>query len=399
MKLPPVLRTIAKRIAELGGTTYLAGGPVRDHHLGRTPKDFDLEVHGLPEDLLARTLAEFGKVNAVGRSFGVYKLTVDGEELDVALPRRDSKVGPGHRGIQVAGDPWMGTTEACRRRDLTINAMLYDVLSAETIDPFCGQDDLENKLLRHVDAATFVEDPLRALRVVQFAARLEFQVSPELKLLCRETALGELPAERILTELEKLLLQAARPGRGIELLVELGIQERLLPELALDGVAEVVDRAAAQDCEAPLRDGLIFAAFLHRSTSPEATLDRLRLHTRLGWPIRKRILETLNAERSVEDTALRRLADELPVELPIRLWWAIDPSWCPDALDRAESLGVAQGPLPHLVAGKDLKALGISPGPAFGEHLAAVREAQTAGRVSTQAEALALVRGRLRQSR
>ena len=195
MKLPPVLRTIAKRIAELGGTTYLAGGPVRDHHLGRTPKDFDLEVHGLPEDLLARTLAEFGKVNAVGRSFGVYKLTVDGEELDVALPRRDSKVGPGHRGIQVAGDPWMGTTEACRRRDLTINAMLYDVLSAETIDPFCGQDDLENKLLRHVDAATFVEDPLRALRVVQFAARLEFQVSPELKLLCRETALGELPAD------------------------------------------------------------------------------------------------------------------------------------------------------------------------------------------------------------
>jgi len=399
MKLPAIVHTIAERVAELGGTTYLAGGPVRDHHLGRTPKDFDLEVHGLTEEVLASTLEEFGRVNAVGRSFGVYKLSVGGEDLDIALPRRDSKVGPGHRGIQVAGDPWMGTTEACRRRDLTINAMLYDVLTAQTVDPFGGREDLENKVLQHVDPATFVEDPLRALRVVQFAARLEFEVTAELKELCRETAIDELPAERILNELEKLLLQAARPGPGIELLVELEIQQRLLPDLELDGVAEVVDRAAAQDCEPPLRDGLMFAAFLHRSTRPEATLERLRLHTRLGWPIRRRVLDTLNAKRAADDTSLRRLADELPVELPIRLWWAIDPSWCPDALDRAASLGVREGPLPQLVGGEDLKALGIQPGPALGKHLAAVREAQTAGRVSTQAEALALVGGRLRHSR
>ncbi len=395
MKLPKLVVALAERLAELGGTTYLAGGPVRDHHLGRVPKDFDLEVHGVEEERLAQTLTEFGRVNAVGRSFGVYKLSVEGLELDVALPRRDSKVGPGHRGIQVAGDPWMGPKEACRRRDLTINAMLYGVLSHETVDPYGGLKDLKARVLRHVDPQTFVEDPLRALRVVQFAARLEFDVAPELKQLCREAAIAELPSERILIELDKLLLQARRPGAGIRLLEELDIRSRLFPGLSLDGVDHVVDRAAAQEAHRPLRDALMLAAMLHRTADPEAVLERLNVHTRARWPLRRRVLEALAAERVQTDTELRCLADVLPVELPIRLWWAIDPGWRPDALAWAGRVGVRDGPLPRLVGGEQLKELGIPLGPSIGVHMAAVREAQTAGEVCTTEEALLLVKQRL----
>lgn len=395
MKLPPVVVDIARAVERKGGTAYLAGGPVRDHHLGRPPKDFDIEVHGVPEDDLAKLLKAFGRVNAVGRSFGVYKLTVDGEELDVSLPRRDSKVGPGHRGIQVAGDPWMDLTEACRRRDLTVNAMLYGILSGETVDPFGGLTDLKARVLRHTDRTTFLEDPLRALRVVQFAARLEFDVHPDLKAMCRDAAIEELPAERLVIELDKLLLKAARPGLGVQLLEDLDIRGRLFPQLDLTGVPEVVDRAAAMEVSSPERDALMYAALLHRCPTPETVLDRLHVHTRAKYPLRRMVLAALAVERPDDSTALRRLADVVPVSLPIRLWWAIDPSWWPDALDEAEHAGVRHGPLPALLGGRELQGLGLSPGPAIGTHLRALREAQTAAQVSTLAEALAFIRDRM----
>lgn len=394
LRVPEVVVAIAQAVQAQGGVAYLAGGPVRDHHLGREPKDFDLEVHGIPEDDLARLLGTFGTINAVGRSFGVYKLKVQGEEFDVALPRRDSKVGPGHRGIQVAGDPYMGTTEACRRRDLTINAMLYSVLSSETVDPFGGIADLNARVLRHTDPQTFLEDPLRALRVVQFAARLEFTVDPELQQMCRQAAIEELPAERLVTELDKLLLLATRPSYGVELLVEFDIARRLFPEMVLDGVPEVVDRAASRAVQGHARDALMYAALLHRS-DPVAILDRLKLHTRGGYPLRRHILAMLAAQRPTDATDLRRLADLLPVALPIQLWWAIDPNWWPEALTAAAEAGVADGPLPTLLGGGDLKALGVSPGPAMGQHLRALREAQTAGRVLTVDDAQTFVRERV----
>ena len=391
---PEIVFAIARAVHAQGGVAYLAGGPVRDHHLGREPKDFDLEVHGIPEEDLARLLGSFGKINAVGRSFGIYKLKADGEELDVALPRRDSKVGPGHRGIQVAGDPHMGTTEACRRRDLTINAMLYGILSGETVDPFGGREDLRAGILRHTDGQTFLEDPLRALRVVQFAARLEFTVHPDLRQMCRQAAIEELPAERLVTELDKLLLQATRPGYGVALLGQLDIAGRLFPELVLDCVPEVVDRAAASPMEGHARDALMYAALLHRS-DPIATLDRLKLHTRGGYPVRRRVQEMLSTDRPTDRTGLRRLADVLPVALPIHLWWAIDPDWWPQALEAAADAGVADGPLPTLLGGGDLKALGVPPGPTMGQHLRALREAQTASQVLTVDDAQTFVRERV----
>ena len=129
-----------------------------------------------------------GPVNAVGKSFGVFKLNDRSVgEVDVSIPRRDSNAGPGHRGISVEGNPDMTVTEAARRRDLTVNAILYDLQADALVDPFNGQRDLDLRTLRAVDADTFLDDPLRALRVVQFAARLEFEVAPSLLALCERS--------------------------------------------------------------------------------------------------------------------------------------------------------------------------------------------------------------------
>ncbi len=171
-----------------------------------------MEVFGLPEDDLERLLRRLGRIDAVGRSFGVYKLRPrgwqDGREIDVAIPRRDSKIGPGHRGIDVVGDPDMSIREAARRRDLTVNAILWDIVADELIDPWNGLSDLRDRVLRAVDEQTFLEDPLRALRVVQFAARLSFAPTERLLQICRSAALDELPAERVRSEWEKLLFKS-----------------------------------------------------------------------------------------------------------------------------------------------------------------------------------------------
>ena len=152
--LPDVVR-LALAVRKAGGRALLVGGWVRDRALGIQSKDLDVEVHSLDEDRLAEILRRMGRVNVVGRSFGVYKLTVGAHTLDVSLPRRDSKVGPGHRGIAISGDPHMGIVEAARRRDLTVNAMLYDPLTGETLDPHGGLVDLAARRLREVDCARF----------------------------------------------------------------------------------------------------------------------------------------------------------------------------------------------------------------------------------------------------
>jgi tRNA nucleotidyltransferase (CCA-adding enzyme) len=200
---------------------------VRDRLLGLSPKDLDVEVYGVPEAELRTLLAQVGTVEPVGRSFPVYKVG----QTDVSLPRRESKVGRGHRGFDVTGDPWMTVEEAARRRDFTINAIAWDPLSRELIDPFHGREDLERRVLRVVDPRTFPDDSLRVLRAVQFAARFDLSVPDDTRALCLDIPLDDLPAERVWGEVEKLLA-APRPSLGLQLARELRIVERLWPEMA-----------------------------------------------------------------------------------------------------------------------------------------------------------------------
>src|SRR5690349_8602662 len=166
---------IARAVRDAGGRALIVGGWVRDRLLGRDAKDIDIEVFGLPADRLKTLLARIGSVNTVGESFTVYKVA----GLDVSLPRRESKVGRGHKGFEVTGDPTLSIEDAARRRDFTINAISWDPLTGGYLDPFGGRDDLDHRVLRVVDPRTFAEDSLRVLRAIQFAARFEATMEAE----------------------------------------------------------------------------------------------------------------------------------------------------------------------------------------------------------------------------
>src|SRR5690242_4449345 len=144
--------------------------------MGAQPKDWDLEVYNLDATRLREILDQFGPVNVVGEAFTVYKL---GKDLDVSIPRRERKAGRGHRAFVIEGDASMSVTEATRRRDFTINAILQDPLTGELIDPYEGRRDIQQRVLRVVSSDTFVEDSLRVLRAAQFAARFEFDIHPD----------------------------------------------------------------------------------------------------------------------------------------------------------------------------------------------------------------------------
>jgi tRNA nucleotidyltransferase (CCA-adding enzyme) len=219
---------LSRAVRDAGGRALLVGGCVRDALMGVRPKDWDLEVYGVAPERLREILDRFGPVNVVGEAFTVYKL---GADVDISLPRRERKSGRGHRAFVIEGDPQMTVADATRRRDFTINAILQDPLTEEILDPFAGRRDIEQRVLRAVSADTFAEDSLRVLRAAQFAARFEFTIEPETVALCRSIDLSDLPAERIWGELEKLLLRAQRPSIGLDWFRELGVLEKLFPEI------------------------------------------------------------------------------------------------------------------------------------------------------------------------
>jgi len=239
--LPEILKTISKILYKHHAKAIVVGGAVRDFFLGMETKDYDVEVYGLETmDELNGILGRFGSVNRVGKSFGVLKFFSDGEEYDFSFPRTEQKIGKGHRGFDVDVDGALSFKEATRRRDFTVNALGYDIEEKRFLDPFNAKEDMENRILRHIDDVSFVEDPLRVYRAVQFCARFRYALAEETKALCRymvdEGMLEELPKERIYAEFKKLLLKAPKPSIGFELMRELGVL-RYFPELeALIGV-------------------------------------------------------------------------------------------------------------------------------------------------------------------
>ncbi|RUM64832.1 MAG: CCA tRNA nucleotidyltransferase, partial [Sulfurospirillum sp.] len=236
MQIPSILLTISDDLQKLHAKAVVVGGSVRDYFLGLPLKDYDVEVYGLDSmDQLEKVLSHYGKVKLVGKSFGVLKFIHEGTEYDFAFPRTERKTGIGHRGFDVSVDGSMAFETAAMRRDFTVNAMGYDIAAKRFLDPFGGRRDLERKILRHIDAQTFVEDPLRLYRGVQFCARFGFAMDMPTKKLCRNMAeegmLDELPKERVFDEIKKLLLQAEKPSAGFVLLKVLGAL-RYFPHLS-----------------------------------------------------------------------------------------------------------------------------------------------------------------------
>ena len=445
---------ICRAVREAGGRGLIVGGWVRDRLMGATAlgagesKDVDIEVFGVPADRLRDLLGAFGSVNIVGESFTVYKVG----DIDVSLPRRESKTGRGHKGFAVTGDPSMTPVEAARRRDFTINAISWDPLTGEYVDPFDGRGDLDRRLLRAVDLQTFGDDSLRVLRAVQFAARFEFALEERTQRLCREIPIDDLPSERIWGEIEKLLLRASRPSIGFALALELRIVERLFPELhALVGCPQepewhpegdvwvhtllVIDEARKRvdDLPYPQQVALMLGAVCHDLGKPATTalvdgrirsleheeegvapstrlLDRLNVHSLQGFDVRHEVLGMVanhlkpgmfaKANPPVSDGAFRRLAQKVDLELLARIAKAdcqgrgggFDCSAMDWFLERARALGVQHAPPEPLVKGRHLIALGVRPGPMIGEVLRDVYERQLDGTVADFEAAYALAR-------
>lgn len=277
---------IAAAVAEVGGRAYYVGGFVRDRLLGRECKDIDMEIHGVPVPALEAILDSLGSRIQMGASFGIYGL--GGYDLDIALPRKEQANGRGHKDFAVFTDPFLGAKKAAMRRDFTVNALMEDVLTGQIVDFFHGREDLEKGILRHVDDASFPEDPLRVLRAAQFAARFGFAIAPETAALCKTIDLRPLSGERVLGELEKALLKAPRPSVFFEVLRQMDQLQSWFPEVqALIGVPQeprfhpegdvwnhtmlVLDRAAELRSQAANPRGLMFAALGHDFGKPATT--------------------------------------------------------------------------------------------------------------------------------
>lgn len=250
------VQEVLSRLRAAGLKPLLVGGSVRDALIDPSikPKDLDFEVYGGSPQDIAKALKPIGKVDTVGQSFGVLKMrTRGGTDLDLSVPRRDSRTGIGHRGFEVEFDKDMTVEEAAARRDFTINAMAYDPENGELIDPYGGAQDLERGVLRHVSPA-FAEDPLRVMRGVQFASRFDMELDPETVELCRRLApeAKTLPDERMRTEWEKFAAKGRNLESGWKALAATGWDRELgFDATKIKGV-ENLDRSKVDDANVAL---------------------------------------------------------------------------------------------------------------------------------------------------
>jgi len=215
---------------------YLVGGAVRDLLLGRAHLKLDLDyiATGMDEDGLLAMLSGIGRADLVGRSFGVIKFrTPEGMTVDIALPRSEVSTGPGHRDFRVVSDPGMPVSSDLARRDYTVNSMALDLSDFSLVDPLGGADDLARKILRVNRETSFVEDPLRIMRGVQFMARFGLEAEPGTRARMEKDRdlLVTVSKERIRDELNKMMLLSDRPSTGFIFMHETGILPLVIPEL------------------------------------------------------------------------------------------------------------------------------------------------------------------------
>ncbi len=221
------------------GRIYEVGGAVRDRflHPDIEVKDRDYLVTGIPYDELTAILRRHGRVDLVGKSFGVIKFTQfvgdKSHTFDITLPRREHSTGVGHKDFEVNFDPALPVEEDLTRRDFTINAMAIELSGDRLVDPLNGMADLKKRLLRMTTPDSFKEDPLRMLRAVQFAARFDLDIEPVTRAALESSTnlISSISAERIAEELTKLLTLSEKPSQGLRLMQQTGLMRLILPEL------------------------------------------------------------------------------------------------------------------------------------------------------------------------
>ena len=372
MKLTADAEAAIKVIKSLGGRPLLVGGCVRDHFLGLESKDIDIEVHGpVTPQQVRLALAEVGRVDAVGMSFGVLKF---GRDVDVSFPRRDSKTGAGHCGFKIEVDQTMTVQEALSRRDFTINSIAMDPTTGVIEDPFGGMADLTARVIRHTSDA-FADDPLRVVRAIQFSARLDFDIAPETQALCRELAprIAELSVERLWAEWEKILTKGQKLERIADAVRAFGLvsvfpgwltafmaDDLLLkhPDLKGERRARMILGAQFEGRPAEL------AKFLKAIDAPIwLRRDAKLLATRPDFDSDSAEHQARLLARHFQSVSLR---DALIIRRGVggTIW------------ESAEAQGILEAPLPPFLNGDHLAGREIKPGPIFGVILKAALVAQ-----------------------
>jgi tRNA nucleotidyltransferase (CCA-adding enzyme) len=455
VELPEQLRTLLNDVPALR-RAYLVGGCVRDALLGIPNKDFDLEVYGVGYEQLEAALRAHGRVDLVGKSFGVVKFSAaGGRQWDFSVPRRDSKVGAGHKGFRIECDPTITPRDAAGRRDFTINAIMFDPRTGEYLDFFGGRDDLRNRRLRHTGPA-FVEDPLRVLRGMQFAARFDLTPAMETVALCRSITdtFHELAVERVGDEWFKWAAKSRRPSAGLQFLKAAGWLKHFPEIAALDGTPQdpewhpegdvfvhtahccdaLAGMAEWQSADSATRMALMFAVLAHDFAKPQTTHEaerdgRMRIvspgHEEQGGPLAEAFLSRINAPnalkervlplvtnhlahlQAINDRSVRRLASRLqPATIgELCLVMTADQFGRPPkpreihegvlALRRkAEELRVREAAPKPILQGRHLIDRGLKPGKQFGELLKRAFEAQLEGSFDDLAGALVWLQGK-----
>jgi tRNA nucleotidyltransferase (CCA-adding enzyme) len=430
------LLRVCALIEDAGGRAWLVGGTVRDGALGLEQRDLDVESFGLDADRLREVLGREFELDLVGQSFGILKLR--GFPIDVGLPRRESKIGLGHRGFEITADPDLPLAEAAARRDFTINAIYFDPLRDEIADPFHGLRDLMRGVLRHTGPA-FREDPLRVLRGMQLVARFNLKAVPETVAECRTIGMEGLPLERIFEEWRKLLVEGQTPSLGLQFLRDTRWLA-FFPELeALVGCRQdprwhpegdvwthtllCLDVFAAERVADPWEDLVVGMAVLCHDLGKPATTEvggdgRITSyhHERVGVEVTERFLGRLTRHQrllrevlplvaehmapmalhqsAAGDAAVRRLAKRVGrIDRLLRVARADalgrpplgeDPFPAgPWLEERARRLEVRDQAPPALIQGRDLLDMGWQPGPHFKRMLDRLYSAQLDGKFAT----------------
>ena len=415
LELPERVRDIANALHKADGKCFLVGGYVRDLELGVQNKDIDIEIHGLTPNQVERVLSQYGEIDLVGNSFGVY--LVKGLDVDWSLPRKENSTGRGHKEFEVSVEPNMGIVNALQRRDFTMNAMAISMTDWNHIDPFMGKNDLQYRILRHVEASTFVEDPLRVLRGMQFASRFKLIAPVITAELCQKMVeeYYSLPRERIWEELKKMLLKGVAPSCGLRFLQDSGWIAHW-PELARlfvtpqDGIhhpegnvgvhtSQVIDEAARLRDDVAEEDQLVYmlACLLHDVGKPDTTYvtDKGRItshrHDKAGGPIARRFLERVTNESDLIErtiplienhmfphycmpaghTAYRRLQKKVDAYLLGKVCEAdgLKPELEEQYYRMLKETGTVAptGSNDTVVKGRHLIERGLTPGPEFGK--------------------------------
>ena len=432
-KIPSILEDILKELQKIGATPILVGGSVRDFFLNIPIKDYDIEIFGIDSlEIIQKSLEKFGSVKLVGKSFGVLTLMVDEYDFDFALPRIEKKIGNTHQDFEIITNANLSFKEAAIRRDFTINAIGYDSCTKEFLDPFDGLNDLKNRVLKHIDDKTFIEDSLRVYRAVQFSARFDFSLDDKTFELCKKIVQNNelyfLPKERIYEEFKKLFLKSSKPSIGFELLKDLGVL-KYFPELkalidcvqdpayhpegdvwihtmmCLDELARILKEENIEDEYRKLY--LFYGILCHDLGKPFCTKEingkiTSHKHEALGIEPTISFLSKLTNEKKFIEIvcslvknhltpfqlylaesslkAIKRLSLKVNIEdlclvcLADCLGRTIkDKEKCPKAtswlLDKAKELDIHNEPIKPFVQGKDLIQLGFKPSKEFKEIL------------------------------